>query len=92
MKAYALSTLSVAAIIGLAIAMPMPSNAAGFGAAAGIGKVLSPSVDLTACSSAIDPEHRIWLAGACDGPDGGGGGGSGKNPTPGGGMQNKKVP
>jgi hypothetical protein len=73
MKAYALTALSVAAVIGLVIATPMLSRAAGFGAATGVSKSLAPSVDLTACSVSIDPEHRIWLAAGCGGTSSGGG-------------------
>ena len=79
MKAYALTALSVAAVIGLVIATPMLSRAAGFGAATGVTKSLSPSVDLTACSGSIDPEHKIWLAAGCGGPGGTSGGGNGSS-------------
>jgi hypothetical protein len=81
MKAYALTALSVAAVIGLVIATPMLSRAAGFGAATGVTKSLSPSVDLTACSGSIDPEHKIWLAAGCGGPGGTSGGGAGSSGT-----------
>ena len=76
MKAYALSALSVTAVIGLVIATPMLSRAAGFGAAAGVSKSLAPSVDLAGCAVSIDPEHKIWLASACGGTSSGGGGNS----------------
>ena len=76
MKAYALTALSVAAVIGLVIATPMLSRAAGFGAATGVSKSLAPSVDLAGCAVSIDPEHKIWLASACGGTSSGGGGNS----------------
>ena len=43
MKAYALTALSAVAVIGLVIATPMLSRAAGFGAATGVSKSLAPS-------------------------------------------------
>ena len=81
MKAYALSALSVAAVIGLVIATPMLSRAAGFGAATGVSKSLAPSVNLAACSGSIDPEHKIWLASGCTGTSSSGGGSSGTSGT-----------
>ena len=81
MKAYALSALSVAAVIGLVIATPMLSRAAGFGAATGVSKSLAPSVNLAACSGSIDPEHKIWLASGCTGTSSGGGSGSSSSGT-----------
>ena len=95
MKTYVLSALSVMAFIGLAFATPVTGNAAGFGAAAGVGKALTPTVNLTAgCASSIEPEHKIWLAaGGCGGTTGGGGGGSGNTGGSGkGGLQSAPQP
>lgn len=83
MKAVSLIALAAAAL-GASLVLPAAASAAGFGAAAGLGSVLTPSVQLTACSSAIDPEQRIWLAAACG--DGGGSTGSGNTGTSGSGT------
>jgi uncharacterized membrane protein YgcG len=73
MKTYALTALSVAAVIGLVIATPMLSRAAGFGAATGVSKSLAPSVNLASgCAASNETPHMLWLA--CNsGPTPGGG-------------------